>query len=76
MPFTPDDGPERKTRADELVRKLRKQADASREERRVIAESLSKSAARRQADGESADSRATQRQAETLARTLRRKTRQ
>ena len=74
MPLTRDDNPERKARADELLRRLRKQTDASREERRVIAESLSKSAAHRQADAESADSRAMQRQAETLARTSRKKT--
>ena len=61
MGVTRDDDAERKARADELLRKLRKETDASQEERRVISESMSQSATTRGVDSKRANSRAIER---------------
>jgi len=58
MAVTRDDDDERKARAEEASRRFRKEADASKEERRVISESLAQRAGQRKRAAENAQTRA------------------
>ena len=73
MPVHRDDDAERQTRTQELLKRLRHQADVSKEERRIVSESMAEHSADAKRESARARRSAVRRGANTRKRTSRKK---